>query len=165
MSRRASGSTGRQRYVRDQYPDADQESRWRAVDASCQGTVCRLCSRLRIRTHQRDEQAVRAVKLRARQVPRLTLPRLADQVIKEDGTPISPQFLSGIEVHPRVPAPLVLRGLARGLDLDGDPWRGLTEPAATVVQADVEVSPRYSQAVIHSFREAQVRGAADEDAR
>jgi hypothetical protein len=51
------------------------------------------------------------------QARRLTLRRLADQVTKEDATPISPQYLFDIEVHHWVPAPHVLRELARVLTL------------------------------------------------
>ena len=43
---------------------------------------------------------------------------VADQVTKEDGKSISPQYLFDIEEHHRVPH--VLRELARVLDLDYD---------------------------------------------
>jgi hypothetical protein len=43
--------------------------------------------------------------------------RLADQVSKEDGTVISPQYLFEIEVHHRVLAPRVLQGIAQVLAL------------------------------------------------
>jgi hypothetical protein len=57
----------------------------------------------------------------ARQVRRLTLRRLADQVMKEDTTPISPQDLFDFEVHHRVLAPRSLREPARRvLELDYD---------------------------------------------
>jgi transcriptional regulator with XRE-family HTH domain len=54
----------------------------------------------------------------ARHARPLTLRRLADKVIKEDGTSISSQYLFDIEVHHRVPAPHVLRELAHVLELD-----------------------------------------------
>jgi transcriptional regulator with XRE-family HTH domain len=54
----------------------------------------------------------------ARHARHLTLRRLADKVIKEDGTSISSQYLFDIEVHHRVPAPHVLRELAHVLELD-----------------------------------------------
>jgi transcriptional regulator with XRE-family HTH domain len=54
----------------------------------------------------------------ARQARRLTLRRLADHVMKEDASPISPQYLVDIEVHHCGPAPRVLREPARMLELD-----------------------------------------------
>jgi hypothetical protein len=53
-----------------------------------------------------------------RQARQLTLSRFADQVMEEDGTPISPHYLFDIEVHHRVPTPHVLRELVRALELD-----------------------------------------------
>jgi hypothetical protein len=70
----------------------------------------------------------------ARQVRLLTLRRLADQVTKEDGTPIRPQYLFDIEVHHRVPAPHVLCGLARVLELDYDTLLAIAGAADTVVR-------------------------------
>jgi hypothetical protein len=56
----------------------------------------------------------------------LTLPHLADQVMKDDGTPISPQYLCDIEVHHPARAPHVLPKLARVLDRDDDTHIGTT---------------------------------------
>jgi hypothetical protein len=56
----------------------------------------------------------------------LTLRHIADQVMKDDGTPISPQYLFDIEVHHPARAPHVLPKLARVLDRDDDTHIGTT---------------------------------------
>jgi hypothetical protein len=56
----------------------------------------------------------------------LTLRHLADQVMKDDVTPISPQYLFDIEVHLPARAPHVLPKLARVLDRDDDTYIGTT---------------------------------------
>jgi hypothetical protein len=56
----------------------------------------------------------------------LTLRHLADQVMKDDVTPISPQYLFDIEVHHPARAPHVLPKLARVLDRDDDTYIGTT---------------------------------------
>ena len=45
----------------------------------------------------------------ARQFRKVTLRQLSEQVTKDDGTPISPQYLNDIELHHRVPTPHMLR--------------------------------------------------------
>src|SRR5919109_5208212 len=87
----------------------------------------------------------------ARQARRLTLRRLADQVAKEDGTPISPQYLFDIEVHHRVPAPHVLRELARVLELDYDALLALAGAADAVGRGYLEAHPEAEAAVIELF--------------
>jgi len=99
----------------------------------------------------------------ARHARRLTLRRLADQVTKEDGTPISPQYLFDIEVHHRVPAPHVLRELARVLALDYDTLLALAGAADTVVREYVEAYPQHTEAVIKLFRAVQERGFEEWD--
>jgi transcriptional regulator with XRE-family HTH domain len=99
----------------------------------------------------------------ARQARRLTLRRLADQVTKEDGTPISPQYLFDIEVHHRVPAPHVLCELERVLALDYDTLLALVGAADTVVQDYLEEHPQHIEAVIQFFRVAQRQRFEDWD--
>jgi transcriptional regulator with XRE-family HTH domain len=99
----------------------------------------------------------------ARQTRRLTLRRLADQVMKEDGTSISPQYLFDIEVHHRVPAPRVLRELARVLELEYDTLLALAGSADTVVREYLEAHPQHTAAVIQLFRAAQEQGFEDWD--
>jgi transcriptional regulator with XRE-family HTH domain len=94
---------------------------------------------------------------RARHARRLTLRRLADQVIKADGTPISPQYLFDIEVHHRVPAPHVLHGLAQVLELDYDTLLTLAGAADVVVREYLETYPQHAEKVIQLFRAAQHR--------
>jgi transcriptional regulator with XRE-family HTH domain len=99
----------------------------------------------------------------ARQARRLTLRRLADQVAKEDGTPISPQYLFDIEVHHRVPAPHGLRELARELVLDYDTLLALAGAADVVVREYLQAHPQHTAAVIQLFRAAQEQGFEDWD--
>jgi hypothetical protein len=99
----------------------------------------------------------------ARLVRRLTLRGLTDQVSKEDGTPISPQYLFDIEVHHRVPAPHVLRELARVLDLAYDTLLALVGGADTVVREYLEAYPQHTAAVIQLFRAAQEQRFGDWD--
>jgi transcriptional regulator with XRE-family HTH domain len=104
-----------------------------------------------------------AVIKQARHARHLTLRRLADQVAKEDGTPISPQYLFDIEVHHRVPAPHVLRELARVLELEYDTLLALAGSADTVVREYLEEHPQHTEAVIKFFRAAQEQGFEDWD--
>jgi hypothetical protein len=97
----------------------------------------------------------------ARQARRLTLCHLADHVTKEDGPPISPQHLFDIEVHHRVPAPHVLRELARVLELEYDTLLALAGSADTVVREYLAAYPQDTKAVIQLFRAAQQRGFVD----
>jgi hypothetical protein len=94
----------------------------------------------------------------ARHARHLTLRHLADQVMKEDGTPISPQYLFDIEVHHRVPAPYVLHGLAQVLELDYDTVLALVGAADVVVREYLQTYPESEEAVIKLFRAAQARG-------
>jgi hypothetical protein len=98
-----------------------------------------------------------------RQARHLTLRCLADQVMKDDGTPISPQYLFDIEVHNRVPAPHVLHELARVLELDYDTMLALAGAADTVVRAYLEEHPQHTEAVIKFFRAAQRQRFEDWD--
>jgi transcriptional regulator with XRE-family HTH domain len=99
----------------------------------------------------------------ARQARRLTLCRLANQVMKEDNTPISPQYLFDIEVHHRVPAPHVLHGLSQVLELDYDTLLSLASAADVVVREYLQTYPEAEAAVIRLFRAAQARGFEDWD--
>jgi transcriptional regulator with XRE-family HTH domain len=100
---------------------------------------------------------------RARQARHLTLRHLADQVMKDDGAPISPQYLFDIEVHHRVPAPHVLRELARLLELDYDTLLALAGAADVVVREYLQTHPAAEAAVIRLFRAAQLKGFEDWD--
>jgi hypothetical protein len=86
---------------------------------------------------------------------------LADQVTKDDGTPISPQYLNDIELHHRVPTPHVLRRLARVLELDEDTLLAMAGAADVVVREYVASHPEQTAAVIRLFRAAQQRGFED----
>ena len=98
---------------------------------------------------------------RARRAYRLTLRQLAEQVTKDDGTTISPQYLNDIELHHRIPTPHVLRELARVLDLGYDTLLAAAGAADVVVREYVEAYPQQTEAVIKLFRAAQQRGFED----
>lgn len=97
----------------------------------------------------------------ARRTHRLTLRQLAEQVTKDDGTTISPQYLNDIELHHRVPTPYLLRELARVLDQDYDTLLALAGAADIVVQEYLEAHPHQVEPVIRLFRAAQQRGFED----
>jgi transcriptional regulator with XRE-family HTH domain len=94
----------------------------------------------------------------ARRALKLTLRQLADQVTKDDGTPISPQYLNDIELHHRVPTAHVLHDFARVLELDGDMLLATAGAADVVVREYVALHPEHTEAVIRLFRAAQQRG-------
>ena len=83
--------------------------------------------------------------------------------MKEDGTPISPQYLFDIEVHHRVPAPHVLYSLAQVRELDYDTLLALAGAADVVVREYLQTHPEAEAAVIWLFRAAQTRKFADWD--
>jgi hypothetical protein len=78
--------------------------------------------------------------------------------MKDDATPISPQYLLAIEVHHRGPAPHVLRELARVLALDNDVLSAVSGGAEVVVREYPQRHPEVEAAVIKLFRAAQQRG-------
>ena len=94
----------------------------------------------------------------ARRTRTLTLRQLADQVTKDDGMRISPQYLNDIELHHRVPTPHVLRELARVLALDDDMLLALAGAADVVVREYVASHPEHAEAIIRLFRAAQRGG-------
>jgi transcriptional regulator with XRE-family HTH domain len=102
-----------------------------------------------------------AVIHQARRSRKLTLRQLANQVTKDDGTPISPQYLNDIELHHRVPTPHVLRELARVLELEYDVLLALAGAADVVVREYVASHPEHAEAIIRLFRAAQQQGFED----
>ena len=90
----------------------------------------------------------------ARRTRKLTLRQLAEQVTKDDGTPISPQYLNDIELHHRVPTPHVLQELARVLELDADMLLATAGAADVVVREYLGSHPEQTEAVIRLFRAA-----------
>src|SRR5262245_15664481 len=94
----------------------------------------------------------------ARLAGKLTLRQLANQVTKDDGTPISPQYLNDIELHHRVPTVHVLREFARVLELDADTLLATAGAADVVVREYLASHPEQAEAVIRLFRAAQQHG-------
>ena len=97
----------------------------------------------------------------ARRARRWSLRQLAVQVQKEDGTPISPQYLNDIELNRRIPAPHVLRELAKVLELDTDHLLMLAGGGEAVVHEYFEAHPEREEAVVELFRTAKQRGFKD----
>jgi len=97
----------------------------------------------------------------ARRARRWSLRQLAAQVRKEDGTPISPQYLNDIELNRRIPSLHVLSELARELELELDTLLMLAKAGETVVREYLEEYPKEEAEVIHLFRTAQKRGFKD----
>jgi transcriptional regulator with XRE-family HTH domain len=97
----------------------------------------------------------------ARRARKLTLRQLAEQVTKDDGTLISPQYLNDIELHHRLPTPHVLRDLARVLALDYDTLLASAGAADVVVREYLDAYPQHAEAIIKLFRAAEQRGFED----
>jgi transcriptional regulator with XRE-family HTH domain len=97
----------------------------------------------------------------ARRARKLTLRQVAEQVTKDDGAPISPQYLNDIELHHRLPTSHVLRDLARVLALDYDALLAAAGAADVVVREYLEAYPQHAEAIIRLFRAAQQRGFKD----
>jgi transcriptional regulator with XRE-family HTH domain len=97
----------------------------------------------------------------ARRARQLTLRQLANQVTKEDGSPISPQYLNDIELHHRIPTPHLLREFARVLALDYDRLLASAGAIETVVREYVAAYPPHTEAVIRLFRAAHRQGFED----
>ena len=91
----------------------------------------------------------------ARRARRWSLRQLAAQVTKDDGTPISQQYLNDIELNRRIPAPPVLRTLAQALELDYEVLLLLAGGGQAAVKAYVAAHPQQEAAVLHLFRVAQ----------
>src|SRR5262245_13367749 len=97
----------------------------------------------------------------ARRARQLTLRQLAEQVTKDDGTSISPQYLNDIELHHRAPTPHVLRELARVLEVDADTLLAIAGAADVVVREYLASHAEQTEAVIRLFRSAQQQGFED----
>jgi transcriptional regulator with XRE-family HTH domain len=98
---------------------------------------------------------------KARREQRWSLRQLAEKIKKEDGTPISPQYLNDIELNRRSPSTHVLRELARELALDFDKLLMLVGEGETVVREYFDAYPEQEEAVIQLFRVAESRGFTD----
>ena len=97
----------------------------------------------------------------ARRARRWSLRQLAAQVRKEDGAPISPQYLNDIELNRRIPAPHVLRELTQLLELDADYILMLAGGGEAVVREYFETYPEQEEAVVQLFRAAKQRRFGD----
>ena len=97
----------------------------------------------------------------ARRGRRMTLRQLAEKVRKEDGEPVSPQYLNDIELNRRIPSTHILHELARELELDIDTLLMLADAGETVMREYLEEHPTQAEEVIQLFRAAQKRGFED----
>jgi transcriptional regulator with XRE-family HTH domain len=89
---------------------------------------------------------------------RWSLRHLAENIKKEDGTPISPQYLNDIELNRRSPSIHVLREIARQLELDFDKLLLLVGAGEKVVREYLEAYPQEEEAVMQLFRVAEAKG-------
>jgi transcriptional regulator with XRE-family HTH domain len=94
----------------------------------------------------------------ARRKQRWSLRHLAENIKKEDGTPISPQYLNDIELNRRTPSTHVLRELARELELDFDKLLLLVGEGEKVVREYLDAYPQEEEAVMQLFRVAEAKG-------
>ena len=97
----------------------------------------------------------------ARRERRWSMRYVASQVLKEDGTPISQQYLNDIELHRRIPSTHVLRGIAAVLELDYESLLLLAGGGEAVVRAYFVAHPQQTEAVVQLFRVAKQRGFAN----
>jgi transcriptional regulator with XRE-family HTH domain len=89
---------------------------------------------------------------------RWSLRHLAENIKKEDGTPISPQYLNDIELNRRSPSTHVLRELARELELDFDKLLLLVGEGEKVVREYLDAFPQEEEAIMQLFRVAEAKG-------
>jgi transcriptional regulator with XRE-family HTH domain len=94
----------------------------------------------------------------ARRKRRWSLRQLAENLKKEDGTPISPQYLNDIELNRRSPSTHVLRELARELELDFDKLLLLVGEGEKVVREYLDTYPQEEEAIMQLFRVAEAKG-------
>lgn len=97
----------------------------------------------------------------ARRARRWSLRQVAAQVRKDDGTPISQQYLNDIELNRRMPSPPVLQSLAQALELDYETLVLLAGGGEAVVRAYFAEHPQQEAAVLQLFRAAKQRRFAD----
>lgn len=73
---------------------------------------------------------------------------VADQVRKEDGSPITQQYLNDIELDRRIPAHHVIKDLARVLHLDPD----LLDAMAGQLPRDVDLSRYKPERIVKAMK-------------
>lgn len=87
----------------------------------------------------------------ARRVLEVSQKDLAAQLKKEDGTPISPQYLNDIELDRRVPPAYLIDQLAKRLKLEGDYLYVLAGQLPADIRAG-RYQPKSVQAALRAFR-------------
>lgn len=86
-----------------------------------------------------------------RRQKQLSQKQLADRTLREDGQPISPQFLNDIERDRRRPGPFILNALANNLELDPDELHLLAGQVPPDIVAGSTDDTRLKQ-VMQAFR-------------
>lgn len=89
----------------------------------------------------------------ARKKKEMNQKTLAEKIKREDGEPISPQYLNDIEHERRTPAPEVIRQLAAILDLDEDYLRYLANKWPDDL-ADGALKPEQFKKLMVAFRKS-----------
>jgi transcriptional regulator with XRE-family HTH domain len=106
-----------------------------------------------VNTNPEVEMSMGSEIAKARKRAELSQKQLAESTLKEDGTPISPQFLNDIERDRRRPGSYILNALAKKLNLDPDRLHWLAgQVPPDVVQGRADAK-RLDEAV-KSFRKA-----------
>ena len=82
-----------------------------------------------------------------------SLRELADRILGDKGTPISPQYLNDIEHNRRIPAELVIEGLAKALGLTNDDLFHLAGKLPPDLAAR-NASPAVIEAAYKAFRKS-----------
>lgn len=90
---------------------------------------------------------------KARKAKGWTQKQLAEAVRREDGEPISPQYLNDIEHDRRIPAGEVIRALASALDADSDYLHYLAKKWPDDI-ADASLEPEQVRELMFAFRQS-----------
>ncbi len=93
---------------------------------------------------------------KAREKRAITQKQLASEVRREDGEPISPQYLNDIERVRRVPSSEIIRGLASVLGLDSDYLHYLAKKWPEDL-AEASLEPTQVRELMFAFRQFNQR--------
>lgn len=85
---------------------------------------------------------------------RLTLKQVADKILKEDGSEISPQYLNDLEHDRRSPATTLIKQFAQQLDLEYDYLTVLVAQDRYAQLAPGNSSPEQVKRALVAYRKA-----------
>jgi len=93
---------------------------------------------------------------KARKKKAMTQKQLADAARREDGEPISPQYLNDIEHDRRLPSSEVIRGLCEVLGLDADYMHYLAKKWPDDL-AEASLEPQQVRDLMFAFRQSKLK--------